>query len=392
MITLRSLRPPQAPRAAFGTLVQAEFRLAWRTPSALAGGLGLPLLLLVIYGLLPPFHQSLPELGGLTLFDVYFPVLLALVIAVLGTGLPGPLATYREQGILRRLSTTPVPPAWVLGAQLLVNMALAVLALLILVVVGMAAFGVGGPKSAGGLVLALLLSIAAIFAFGLCIGAVARGATMAGLLGRATFFALIFFAGLWVPRSHAEHAARHQRLDAARGCGGGHPELLTDRLPAAPVAAGPGRLCSRLRVARGALLPLGVSGPHGARGVSDLHGERGGTRTPGHLRTTVLCTLVACSRPLCGSYCKDPHEVRRSPLVLRHHSHSSCAPPSDPPFPGVPPSHSERRWRRDRRRRGGAICESAYLTLVAARRCVRRRAKGRCLWVSGASSPVSTWN
>lgn len=200
MITLRSLRPPQAPRAAFGTLVQAEFRLAWRTPSALAGGLGLPLLLLVIYGLLPPFHQSLPDLGGLTLFEVYFPVLVALVIAVLETGLPAPLATYREQGILRRLSTTPVPPAWVLGAQLVVSTALAVLALLILVGVGMAAFGVGGPKSPGGLVLALLLSLAAIFALGLCLGAVARGAQMAGLLGRATFFALMFFAGLWVPR------------------------------------------------------------------------------------------------------------------------------------------------------------------------------------------------
>jgi ABC-2 type transport system permease protein len=202
MITRRSLLPPQAPRAAFGALVKGEFLLAWRTPNGLAVGLGLPVLLLVVYGLLPPFHQSLSDLGGLTLFEVYFPVLIALVIAALGfNSLPSPLATYREQGILRRLSTTPVPPAWVLGAQLVVNLALAVLAMLILVVVGMAAFGLAGPRSAGGLVLAILLAIAAIFALGLCIAAVARGAQMATVLGGLSFVALMFFAGLWVPRA-----------------------------------------------------------------------------------------------------------------------------------------------------------------------------------------------
>jgi ABC-2 type transport system permease protein len=100
MITLRSLLPPQAPRAAFGTLVKDEFRLAWRTPSGLSVGSGLPLLLLVIYGLLPAFHQSLQGLGGLTLFDAYFPVLIALVIAALGFGLPGPLATFAPSGAL----------------------------------------------------------------------------------------------------------------------------------------------------------------------------------------------------------------------------------------------------------------------------------------------------
>jgi ABC-2 type transport system permease protein len=201
MITLRSLLPPQAPRAAFGALVKSEFLLAWRTPR-LAVGLGLPVLLLVVFGLLPPFQQSLSDLGGLTLFEVYVPVLMALGIAALGfTILPSPLATYREQGILRRLSTTPVPPAWVLGAQLVVAMALAVLDMLILMVVGMAAFGLAAPRSAGGLVLALLLTITAVFALGLCIAAVARGAQMAVGLGGVSVASLMFFAGLWVPRA-----------------------------------------------------------------------------------------------------------------------------------------------------------------------------------------------
>ncbi len=209
MNTLRSLLPPQAPRAAFGALVRAEFRLAWRTPIALVVGLGISLLLLVIFGSVPVFREAQPALGGLTAFDVYVPTLIALVIATLGLlSLPGPLATYREQGILRRLSTTPIPPAWVLGAQLVVNLTLAALAVLILLVVGMAGFGVAAPNSPAGLVLAILLSFAAIFALGLCIAAVARGATMAQPIGGAAFVPLMFFAGLWLPRPDMPAALR----------------------------------------------------------------------------------------------------------------------------------------------------------------------------------------
>lgn len=203
MISLRSLLPPQAPRAAFGMLVANEFRLARRTPTVLIVGLVIPLLLLVIFASLPVFRTPDPALGGLTPFDIYVPVLLAFVIAALGLlGLPVPLATYREQGILRRLSTTPVPPAWLLGAQLVVNFCLAALAMLILMAVGMLAFGLAAPMNPAGFVLALLLSIAAIFAIGLVIAAVAPRATVANGIAGATFAPLMFFAGLWLPRAY----------------------------------------------------------------------------------------------------------------------------------------------------------------------------------------------
>jgi hypothetical protein len=84
-------------------------------------------------------------------FSVYFPVLIVLALAVLSLlSLPTHLASYQEQGILRRMSTTPVPPAWMLAAQVIVNLALAVIALGILVVAGTAAFGLGAPRQPGG--------------------------------------------------------------------------------------------------------------------------------------------------------------------------------------------------------------------------------------------------
>jgi ABC-2 type transport system permease protein len=69
-------------------------------------------LLLVIFGELPAFHQAQSLLGGLTLFDLYVPILVAFSVAMLALlGLPMPLVSYRELGVLRRLSTSPCTAA-----------------------------------------------------------------------------------------------------------------------------------------------------------------------------------------------------------------------------------------------------------------------------------------
>jgi ABC-2 type transport system permease protein len=201
-----SLLPAGTPRAAFWMIVLNESRIARRLPLGLLVGVFLPMLLLVIFGTVRSTNTPLKALGGLTDFDVYLPVFLAMVIAALAFyGLPIPLAIYRDQGILRRLSTTPVPPAWVLAAQLILNVSFTVAELSLLLVVAMTGFGVAAPKSAGGLVLALSVSIAGVFAIGLWVSAIARPRT-AGILAAVCFFPLMFFAGLFFPRAEMPRA------------------------------------------------------------------------------------------------------------------------------------------------------------------------------------------
>ena len=201
MSTHASLLPTRTPRSAFGKLLQNEGRYAWREPFGLLIGVAAPVLALVILGAVPDANKPVTSLGGLSYFSVYFPVLITLAVAMLALlSLPAHLADYRQQGILRRMSTTPVPPAWMLAAQVIINLALAVVALGILVVAGMAGFGLGAPKEPGGFTLALLLTLAAMFAIGLWIAAIARSVNAVILIGNLLLYPMLFFAGLWVPR------------------------------------------------------------------------------------------------------------------------------------------------------------------------------------------------
>jgi ABC-2 type transport system permease protein len=194
--------PGTAPRAAFGKIVLNEARLSWRRPVGLFAGAVLPVLLLVVFGEMPAFKHTLPGLGGATLFDVYVPVLMVFGLAMLALlGLPIPIVSYRELGVLRRLSTTPVPSSWLLAAQGAVQLGTAVITSVAILIVSITAFGVPAPKSPGGLVLSFLLAVAGLFAIGLTITAVAPTATAVNVIGRVTFFPLMFFAGLWVPRA-----------------------------------------------------------------------------------------------------------------------------------------------------------------------------------------------
>jgi ABC-2 type transport system permease protein len=202
MTSLTLPRPGTARRAAFGQIVLNEARLTWRRPVGLIAGVALPVVLLVIFGKVGKFQQPSASLGGLTAFDLYLPILVVFALAMLALlGLPIPLASYRELGVLRRLSTTPVPRSWLLIAQGLVQLGVAVTAVVVMIIVAMAAFGAPAPKSPAGVMVAVALSAAGLFPIGLLVAAVARTANGASVIGRLAFFPMMFFAGLWLPRA-----------------------------------------------------------------------------------------------------------------------------------------------------------------------------------------------
>ena len=132
--------------ALVGHQLRFDQKAFWRNPASVGFTVFFPVLLLVIFGSLPAFKQAPAAFGGLTVFDAYVPILAAFGLAMLGMlGLPLPLVSYRELGVLRRLSTTPVPPSWVLAAQAVVQLIIAVATVSVIFAVSIAAFGAPAP-------------------------------------------------------------------------------------------------------------------------------------------------------------------------------------------------------------------------------------------------------
>ena len=123
-------------------------------------------------------------------------------LATLGlVTLPPILGAYRQFGILRRLRTTPVHPARLLSAQLAVHIGIALAAAVIAIVVAVAVFDVPFPESPVWFVVSYVLAAASIFSLGLLVGAVAPTAATGQAIGMAIYFPMLFFAGVWIPRT-----------------------------------------------------------------------------------------------------------------------------------------------------------------------------------------------
>jgi ABC-2 type transport system permease protein len=193
-------RRPVPGGPALAAVLRAEGRLFLREPGSLFWILGFPTLLLVILGLIPSFREPSADLGGRRVIDLYVPVavLLGMIMASI-QAMPPVLTSYRERGILRRMSTTPVRPPAILGAQIALHGAAMIASALIVILVGRLAFGVELPFSRPGYVLSMLLMTGCALALGATLAAVAATTKAATAIGSVAFIVMMFTSGVWLP-------------------------------------------------------------------------------------------------------------------------------------------------------------------------------------------------
>src|SRR5271166_2836943 len=202
--------PGRPRRRALRKLIASESKLAWREPVGLVLGVGVPVMLLVIFGLSSSFQKRIVATNPTTYRTAYVPILIALVLTLIALiSLPIPIVVQRERAFLRRLSTTPVAPLWLLAAQVAVNLVLALVAMVLIVAGSALFFGVHAPSQVPGFILSALLATACLFAIGLVIAAIAPSERAAGAIGSALLFPLMFFAGLWQPSQTVTPSVMH---------------------------------------------------------------------------------------------------------------------------------------------------------------------------------------
>jgi ABC-2 type transport system permease protein len=210
-MTTTGARPVTRGRAHLSVMLLTELKLMVREPAAILFPIVLPVALLLILGAsIPGFRTPVPELGGERVVDTQLPSMMTILsIATTAlTLLPSVLATYRQNGVLRRMSTTPVSPTRLLAVHLILNLAMAAIATALLIVLGGIVLGVAVPGQFAGFLLVFLLGTAAMLALGLLVAVLAPNARSAPGVGSLVMFPLLFMGGMWVPRDNMPDVLR----------------------------------------------------------------------------------------------------------------------------------------------------------------------------------------
>lgn len=198
------------------TLTRIESKLFVREWTGLFFVFVLPIGLLTIFSLMD--DGSAPSDGIPASFLPTMAIGIGLGILGMAT-LPMILAGYREKGVLRRMSTTPVRPVKLLIAQLLLHVAAGIVVIALIVGLGTLAFGFELPGSPVPFVLSALLYTVAQLSIGVLIAGLVSTAKGASIVGNILFFPSMFFAGVWTPGDLMPESIRWLRDITPMGAG-----------------------------------------------------------------------------------------------------------------------------------------------------------------------------
>lgn len=199
------------------TLTRTETKLFVRDWPSLFFVFVLPLGLLTIFSLVASGDDG----SGDNIPASFLPTMaIGIGAGLLGMAtLPAILAGYREKGVLRRMSTTPVRPVKLLVAQLLVHLAAAALVIVLILGAGAVFFDFALPSAPLPFVVAAVLYSVAQLAVGLVIAGLVPGAKAASIVGNVLFFPSMFFAGVWTPGDLMPESIRWLRDVTPMGAG-----------------------------------------------------------------------------------------------------------------------------------------------------------------------------
>ncbi|AIS02272.1 ABC transporter permease [Streptomyces glaucescens] len=207
--TLAARTRATAVKGSATAVLRAEARLFLREPAALVWILAFPTVLLCILGSIPSFREPSDDLNGLRVVDLYVPIAVLLTVIMAGIqAMPPVLTGYRERGILRRMSTTPVRPGALIGAQIVLHGAAAALSASLALTVGRIVFDVALPRQFPGYLLAFALAALATLALGGTVSAVSRTTKITQAVGSVVFFPAMFTSGVWLPVAAMPDALR----------------------------------------------------------------------------------------------------------------------------------------------------------------------------------------
>jgi len=177
-----------------------EAKLFLREPIGAFFTLVFPLMMLFLFGSIYG-NKPTPMFDGRGTIDISIPAYTAMIIATTGLmAITITLATYRENGILRRLRTTPVSPLVVLAAQVIVVFGMTSLGMLLLVIAGKLVYHVRFDGNAFSVLAGFILSSLSFFGLGFILAGLMPTARTAQVVGMVLLYPMLFLSGAGFPR------------------------------------------------------------------------------------------------------------------------------------------------------------------------------------------------
>ena len=188
-------------------MMRGLLRLTWletkifaREPMGLAGTLLMPVIAFVglgrVFAGLPPTLAARASGFLNTGLPVFASILIALSAV---TSLVTIVSIYREGGILKRLRATPLSPATILTAHVLVKLIFTAATLVLMVMAGRRYYPVDVEAPLASFTLALIVSTWSILSVGFLIASVVPTARFAQPISAAIFYPLVALSGLFAP-------------------------------------------------------------------------------------------------------------------------------------------------------------------------------------------------
>jgi ABC-2 type transport system permease protein len=190
-------------------LTWAEARLYLREPVSVFFTLVFPSMMLFIFGTIYLNQPAVGPQGAQAAIDRLIPDLSSTVIGIVGLmAVTITMATYRENGILRRLSTTPVSPLAVMGAQVLVVFCMTALGVLLLAAAGALFYQARAPGNLFSILAGFVLCCLSFFGIGFILAGVMPTARTAQVVALVLLYPMLILSGAAWPRELMPEAVR----------------------------------------------------------------------------------------------------------------------------------------------------------------------------------------
>lgn len=182
----------------FWKLAWVETKIFAREPMGFVGSLLMPVIAFIVLGRSIGVTAPRAPLAVDAPFNVA--IVAAVFIAISAVqSLVAIIAIYREGGILKRLRATPLSPVTILGAHIIVKLALTTLSLSMLLLAGKRIFPGVMEVNIVSFTFALLLSTFSILSLGFVLASVVPTARFAQPIGAFVFYPMLGVSGLFYP-------------------------------------------------------------------------------------------------------------------------------------------------------------------------------------------------